>query len=204
MKSSQQLGAEARDFQFNPNIPLKLYLKTCVTLLNNASDSFQGGDKSLAYFYYFRYVDLCTNKLPTHPQVRIMSNDSEVNLYLQEYKQLLRLEVPHILKIMEGIKREIDALYERHRVSLANNIASPLHPNPAKVSRMDALLNDYYVKKSEGSSEPLRSNQSRVPESTFNEKMILMKENLMCDKQIPSQKPTKVSAAFYPDLPTLF
>lgn len=198
MKSSKQLGAEARDYQFNPNIPLKLYLKTCVTLLNSASESFQGGDKCLAYFYYFRYVDLCTNRLPAHPQVRIASTKDD-ELYLQEYKQLLRLEVPHILKIMEGLKHEIDALYERHKVSLANNIASPLHP---KASRMDALLNDYYVQKSEG-TVPV-SNQNRVPESTFNERMILMKENLLSDKQLSSQKTAKVSAAFYPDLPTLF
>lgn len=202
MKSTQQLGQEAREFEFNPNIPLHLYLKTCLTLLNNASECFQRGDKSLSYFYYFRYVDLCTNKLPNHPTIRSTSTglDNDSKLYVQEYKQLLRLEVPHILKIMEELKTELDAMYERHKVSLANNIASPIsykHNN-----RMDALLHDYYTERG-CTGHSMQHKTSLHKNENFNERINLMKDSFMGRAPNGSQEVRNVSNTFYPDLPTL-
>lgn len=125
MKSSRELIQEAKDYQFNPKIPLKLYLKTCVGLLDKAQMSVQRGDTELAYMFYYRYVDLCTNKLSKHPQYLInnINLDSEIQLYKQEYLQLMKLEVPAVLKLLEDLQIYIDKTYCKHQLSLAKNIA---------------------------------------------------------------------------------
>lgn len=125
MKSSRELIQEAKDYQFNPKIPLKLYLKTCVGILDKAQMSVQCGDTELAFMFYYRYVDLCTNKLSRHPQY-LTSNtnlDSEVQLYREEYLQLMKLEVPAVLKLLEDLQTQINRNYCKHQLSLAKNIA---------------------------------------------------------------------------------
>lgn len=66
MKSSKQLVQDAKDYRFNPAIPLRIYLKTCIGILEKAQCAFQANDLSLSFIYYFRYVDLLTNKLSRH------------------------------------------------------------------------------------------------------------------------------------------
>ncbi|SMN18572.1 similar to Saccharomyces cerevisiae YLR073C RFU1 Protein that inhibits Doa4p deubiquitinating activity [Maudiozyma saulgeensis] len=126
MLSSVQLAQEAKDYKFNPAIPLRIYLKTCIGILDKAQLSFQTGDNARAFMYYYRYVDLCTNKLSRHPEFLISEkpqSDPDLKLYRQEYLQLIKLEVPAVLRIIEDLKNRIDAEWERHQVSLAKNIA---------------------------------------------------------------------------------
>lgn len=131
MKSTLQLAQEARDYKFNPVIPLRIYLKTCIGILDKAQLSVQVGDSAMAFTYYYRYVDLCTNKLSRHPEFIAAGKleggaspiDPELALYRQEYLQLVKLEVPAVMRLIEDLKRKIDAEWERHQVSLARNIA---------------------------------------------------------------------------------
>jgi len=126
MLSSLHLAQEAKDYKFNTAIPLRIYLKTCIGILDKAQLSFQTGDNAKAFMYYYRYVDLCTNKLSKHPEFLISGkpqSDPELKLYRQEYLQLIKLEVPAVLRIIEDLKKKIDAEWERHQVSLAKNIA---------------------------------------------------------------------------------
>lgn len=127
LKSSRQLVQEAKDYRFNPMIPLKIYLRTCVGMLDKAQMSVQCGDTQMAFVFYYRYVDLCTNKLSRHPQCLSGSNNSdpEVQLYKQEYLQLIKLEVPAVLKLIEDLQKNIDMEYNKHQLSLAKNIAKP-------------------------------------------------------------------------------
>lgn len=126
MKSSRQLIQDAKDYRFNPIIPLKIYLKTCVGLLDKAQMSVQCGDSEMAFMFYYRYVDLCTNKLARHPQcLAKMDMDPEIQLYRQEYLQLIKLEVPAVLKLIEELQKQIDREYNKHQLSLAKNIAKP-------------------------------------------------------------------------------
>lgn len=126
MKSSRQLIQDAKDYRFNPMIPLKIYLKTCVGILDKAQMSVQCGDSEMAFMFYYRYVDLCTNKLARHPQCLSKGNtDPEIQLYKQEYLQLIKLEVPAVLKLIEDLQKQIDRQYNKHQLSLAKNIAKP-------------------------------------------------------------------------------
>ena len=129
MKSSLQLAQEARDYKFNPVIPLRIYLRTCIGILDKAQLSVQAGDSAMAFTYYYRYVDLCTNRLSRHPEFLAAGKqaaanaDPELALYRQEYLQLIKLEVPAVMRLIEELKNKIDAEWERHQVSLARNIA---------------------------------------------------------------------------------
>ncbi|CAI4035007.1 hypothetical protein SMKI_12G1440 [Saccharomyces mikatae IFO 1815] len=125
MKSSKLLVQDAKDYRFNPSIPLRIYLKTCIGILEKAQYAFQVNDLSLAFIYYFRYVDLLTNKLSKHPELSFMDPVSSSSIYKREYLQLIKLEVPAVCKIIESLRRQIDSQCSKLQTSLANNIAKP-------------------------------------------------------------------------------
>lgn len=125
MKSSKQLVQDAKDYRFNPSIPVRIYLKTCIGILEKAQCAFQANDLSLAFIYYFRYVDLLTNKLSKHPELSLMDAPSSSSIYKREYLQLIKLEVPAVCKIIESLRKQIDSQYSKLQTSLANNIAKP-------------------------------------------------------------------------------
>lgn len=139
MKSTGQLRNEAVDYRFTPGTPLRIYLKVCVGILDKAQIAFQNGDQVMAYILYYRYVDLCTNKLSKHPEYT--SNSSpELSLYRQEYLQLIKLEVPAVFKIIEDLQLQIDMEYNKHQLSLAKNIAKPKCQNNKDQARIDTQV----------------------------------------------------------------
>ncbi|CDO92908.1 unnamed protein product [Kluyveromyces dobzhanskii CBS 2104] len=119
MKSSSQLKQEALNYRFNSNVPLKLYLTTCISIVEEAQNSARCDNMERAYLLYMRYLDLCLNRLIHHSEV----NTPCESLYKREYFQLLKLEVPAIMKLTEELKAKIDARYK----SLANNVAVPAY-----------------------------------------------------------------------------
>lgn len=125
MKTCNQLSQDAADYKFNPRVPLKLYLKTCVSLLEEAQGCFQQGDLERSYVMYVRYLDLCMKKLPGHPQVAGPSADVEHGLAKKEYLQLLKLEVPAILKISEDLRAQLERLFAKHSIALASSAPRP-------------------------------------------------------------------------------
>lgn len=126
MKSCHELSAAAADYRFNPRVPAKLYLKTCVSLLEEAQGSFQSGQLERAYVMYLRYLDLCTKKLPTHPQLSARATGVDLDgLAKEEYLQLLKLEVPAILRITEDLRTQLERSFAQHARTLARNVAGP-------------------------------------------------------------------------------
>lgn len=125
MRSTVQLDNEALDYRFLPDTSLKVYLKVCVSILEQAQSAYQTGDLQRAYVFYFRYVDLCTNKLSKHPQFLCSASSAQLALNRQEYMQLIKLEVPAVLKIIEDLRKQIDLISSKQQLSLAKNIAQP-------------------------------------------------------------------------------
>ncbi|CCD25947.2 Rfu1p NDAI_0G01710 [Naumovozyma dairenensis CBS 421] len=208
MKSTTQLAAEARDYKFNPAIPLRIYLKTCVNILNKAQTAFQSRDLSLAYTFYFRYVDLCTNKLSKHPEFIISSNGNsesmELSLYRQEYLQLIKLEVPAVLRIIEDLQRQIDLQYNQHQLSLAKNIAKPMHHHHHQIRRNSI----------EGGEECTARQRQLLPptfnESRFNQSISFLRETSLSLNKNKSQNHNTLEEdrdgkpiLHYPELPQL-
>lgn len=220
MLSSLQLAQEARDYKFNTAIPLRIYLKTCIGILDKAQLSFQNGDNSRAFMYYYRYVDLCTNKLSKHPEFLISGKylngqlnticDPDLMLYRQEYLQLIKLEVPAVLKIIEDLKQKIDDEWERHQVSLAKNIAKN-HLQAQSKHDYNTLPSNFhehtfqqslnFFKGTKLSSREVKNNNSN---NTTDNNTINKSESAQKPTSTDSNNPTTSnSLLLYPELPQL-
>lgn len=113
----EQVAREATEYQFNAAVPLTVYLRMCEDLLELAQYASQRNEQQTAYVHYVRYVDLCTNKLPQHPEFR-GPQTPETLLQRKKLLQLLRLEVPAVLQLIEKLRAQL-----ARRNSLANNMA---------------------------------------------------------------------------------
>ena len=222
MLSSLQLAQEAKDYKFNTAIPLRIYLKTCIGILDKAQLRFQNGDNSGAFMYYYRYVDLCTNKLSKHPEFLISGKyingqlntvcDPDLMLYRQEYLQLIKLEVPAVLKIIEDLKKKIDDDWERHQVSLAKNIAkNRLQPQPTlDYKTLPPSFHEHTFQQSlsffQGtklSSRERKTTNNSSSSSTTDNNTINKSEGIQTQTPTEQNNPTSNTLLLYPELPQL-
>ncbi|CCH59854.1 hypothetical protein TBLA_0C00380 [Henningerozyma blattae CBS 6284] len=194
MKSSKQLQSEAKDYVYNPNTSLKIYLKVCVSILDKAQNCFQSNDLQTAYIYYYRYLDLLTNKLSNHSQLKCDSSSTgekyTSNIERQEYFQLIKLEVPAVLKIVEDLTKKIDLDYNKLQLSLAKNIATPA----VTLNSVGNTLSNHSTYISEEFDEKKFNENISHFNGTYNINMIQSTES-------PNQLVT--DDRNYPELPTL-
>lgn len=175
MKPTAQLNNEALDYKFFPGTSLKIYLRACIGILDKAQLAFQNGDLQRAYVFYVRYLDLCTNKLSKHPEYldKQQNQTPEIALHRQEYLQLIKLEVPAVLRITEDLRNQIDEEYKRHQLALAKNIAKSKIQNP-KSAKLPSTFDDelfnhsisYFHRTTAISNYPPRSSNSLKPKET--------------------------------------
>ncbi|SCU91073.1 LANO_0D10682g1_1 [Lachancea nothofagi CBS 11611] len=163
MKSCHQLSQAALDYRFNPRVPLKLYLKTCVSLLEEAQQSFQLGNVERSYIMYLRYLDLCMKKLPAHPQLFEEEANVDRGLAKKEYMQLLKLEVPAILKISEDLRIHLDRTFAQHTTTLAANVPKPRALKKDKVERTELPSNFDEARFKQSLSTLQRHDESAAP-----------------------------------------
>ncbi|BAO41889.1 regulator of free ubiquitin chains 1 [Kluyveromyces marxianus] len=181
MRSSSQLKQEALEYKFNANVPLKLYLTTCISIVEEAQKSARSNDMERAYLLYLRYLDLCLNKLIHHSEV----NTTVDSLNRREYLQLLKLEVPAIMKITEELKGKIDAIHH----SLASNVAVSAYTKPS--TRPQAVV-------------PSRTAVEEVQlPSTFDEKKFNQSIRWFHNNPSRFSTATVSSTNEYPELPEL-
>ncbi|SCU77263.1 LAFA_0A00628g1_1 [Lachancea sp. 'fantastica'] len=139
MSTCHQLSQLASDYKFNPRVPLKLYLKTCVSLLEEAQQSFQLGNLQRSYVMYLRYLDLCTKKLPAHPDLHTLplQADPDRALAREGFLQLLKLEVPAILRISEDLRIQLEKSFAQQGKSLASNVPRPRTFSREKLEKIE-------------------------------------------------------------------
>jgi STAM-binding protein len=118
--SVKEISAKAEDFDFNPSIALKYWIRTAHTLLREVylshSCTLENADQLKARIYeqeendqqafllLMRYATLVAYKLPTHPSARE-----------PEHRAGLRLvdkTLPRVLDQLEHLKLQIDARYD--------------------------------------------------------------------------------------------
>lgn len=127
--SSKELANKAQDFDFNPLIPLKFWIRTSETLLREALIYQQEGNDQQAYLLFMRYAALVAERFPLHPSFK----DPEYHLVLNSVKKNL----PSVLDSMEILKPKINSRYNAwHQAeSLADNVAQKL--NKARTTTTD-------------------------------------------------------------------
>ncbi|KAI6244733.1 AMSH-like protease sst2 [Erysiphe necator] len=145
--SSKELAIKAQDFDFNPLIPLKFWVRTSDTLLREALIYQQEGNDQQAYLLFMRYAALTAERFPLHPSFK----DPEYKLSLNSIKKNL----PSVLDSMEVLKPRINSRYNawhqaeslaetvaqkhnRERKKIANDIILP--SDPAITGNMSSML----------------------------------------------------------------
>ncbi|KAH8592332.1 hypothetical protein B0O99DRAFT_653976 [Bisporella sp. PMI_857] len=107
----KEISDKATEFEFNPFIALKYWLRTAETLVREAQIYEQEGNDQQAYLLLMRYAVLVTEQLPRHPQAR----DPESQAGLKAAKKT----VPGIISRLELLKPRINARYATWQTALA-------------------------------------------------------------------------------------
>ncbi|KAI9825372.1 MAG: hypothetical protein M1819_000538 [Sarea resinae] len=122
-----QIVERAQNFDYNPLIPLKYWLRTADTLLKEARIYEREGNDQQAYLLLFRHAQLVLGNLTGHPDAR--SPENRIALAEANYavnKNLAKLEVlkPRINKRYERYEQLLRER-EEQRAALANQKGDP-------------------------------------------------------------------------------
>ncbi|KAF4635240.1 hypothetical protein G7Y89_g2848 [Cudoniella acicularis] len=93
--SVAEIAAKAKDFDFDPYIALKYWLRTATTLLREAQIYEHERNDQQAYLLLLRYAILVAEKLPTHPSAAEPENRRAIKAIQSTVPDILdRLEAP--------------------------------------------------------------------------------------------------------------
>ncbi|KAL6942332.1 hypothetical protein ACO0QE_003503 [Hanseniaspora vineae] len=184
VKSSKQLQEEARNYKFNKSISLQVYMKFCISLIEKAQElATNADDTENAYVFYMRYLDLIMNKLCNHPDILLAKTQSmqregsSVNsLHVKTYHQILRLEVPAILKIVEEMQKKIETKYQKQMAKQ--------YIEPSKIHIKTSLHENSEEKHCTGRNSPELNIEIALP-STFNEHVFNNSIKYMKESNMP-------------------
>ncbi|KAF5643178.1 ubiquitin thiolesterase [Fusarium sp. NRRL 52700] len=118
----KELVAQAENFKFNTNIPVKHWTRAAETLYQEASFAVSDGDFGRAYMMLYRHSVLVLKYIPTHPQFKDPENK-------QVYKTLSR-RIQRVIQDLEQLKPEIEnAVKEWERVALSSKPNAESEPS---------------------------------------------------------------------------
>ncbi|QSZ31108.1 hypothetical protein DSL72_000671 [Monilinia vaccinii-corymbosi] len=108
--SIKEISAKASDFEFNPSIALKYWLRTADTLLREAHIYRAEDNDQQAYLLFMRYAALVAENLPRHPSAK----DPETKRGLRAAQKTL----PDVLDRLEALKPRINTRYDNWQRAL--------------------------------------------------------------------------------------
>ncbi|EEA19016.1 hypothetical protein TMatcc_010441 [Talaromyces marneffei ATCC 18224] len=111
----EQITRLAQDYEYNPNIPLKYWLRTANSLVKEAEIYEREGHDEQAYLLLFRHAQLVLVNLVNHPDAKDPSNRRG----LLAAENQVRVNI----KKLEGLKPQINKRYERYQQLLQNREA---------------------------------------------------------------------------------
>ncbi|KLO93158.1 STAM-binding protein [Fusarium fujikuroi] len=118
----KELVAQAENFKFNTNIPVKHWTRAAETLYQEASFAVSDGDFGRAYMMLYRHSVLVLQYIPTHPQFKDPENK-------KVYKTLSR-RIPRVIQDLEQLKPEIEnAVKEWERMALSSKANAGPEPS---------------------------------------------------------------------------
>ncbi|KAF5003829.1 hypothetical protein FDECE_9649 [Fusarium decemcellulare] len=96
----KELVAQAENFTFNTNIPVKHWTRAAETLYQEASFAVSDGDFGRAYMMLYRHSVLVLKYLPTHPQIKDPDNKKAFTALSKRIKR--------VIQDLEQLKPEIE------------------------------------------------------------------------------------------------
>ncbi|PYH47894.1 putative endosome-associated ubiquitin isopeptidase (AmsH) [Aspergillus saccharolyticus JOP 1030-1] len=105
-QSVESITRLAQDYEYNPSVPLRYWLRTASTLIREARIYEQEQHEEQAYLLLFRHAQLVLVNLAEHPEAK----DEKNRKALVEAEK----EVKRNLKVLETLKPRITKRYERY------------------------------------------------------------------------------------------
>ncbi|KAH7159581.1 hypothetical protein B0J13DRAFT_642969 [Dactylonectria estremocensis] len=99
-QSVKELVAQAENFSFNANIPVKHWTRAAETLYQEASFAIADGDYGRAYMMLYRHSVLVLKSIPSHPQIKDPENR-------KAYRPLTK-RIDRVIQDLEDLKPEIE------------------------------------------------------------------------------------------------
>ncbi|PCG96230.1 JAB1/Mov34/MPN/PAD-1 [Penicillium occitanis (nom. inval.)] len=115
----EQITRLAQDYEYNPNIRLKYWLRTANSLVKEAEIYEREGHDEQAYLLLFRHAQLVLVNLVNHPDAKDPSNRQG----LITAENQVRVNI----KKLEGLKPVINKRYERYQQLLQDREARKTH-----------------------------------------------------------------------------
>ncbi|KAF8423859.1 hypothetical protein EV426DRAFT_601444 [Tirmania nivea] len=102
----QEIAAKAIDFEYNPMIPLRYWLRTADTMLKEANIYEREGNEQQTYMLLLRHAELLLKYLPDHPDASLPENKKNL--------RIMREHLREDVKRLEYLKPRILARYEAY------------------------------------------------------------------------------------------
>ncbi|TKA62750.1 hypothetical protein B0A55_10973 [Friedmanniomyces simplex] len=109
--SIKELGSQAGQFDFSPNVALQRWIRAARMLLTEAALCEQDGNLQMAYLYLVRHADLVLERLPRHPDYRdphFKQDISEAQRAVQKNFHKLDAWRPEIVRDYERYESAMD------------------------------------------------------------------------------------------------
>ncbi|TVY21500.1 AMSH-like protease sst2, partial [Lachnellula arida] len=137
--SVKEISAKAADFDFNPYIALKYWIRTANTLLREAHIYEEEHNDQQAYLLLMRYATLVSERFPLHPSAKLPENRAAL--------KAIQKGLPDIIDRLEDLKPRINNRYETWQKALerrkeANVALKSEKPGLRSRSRMDLAASD--------------------------------------------------------------
>ncbi|KAJ5115929.1 hypothetical protein N7456_000277 [Penicillium angulare] len=148
-QSVNQITKTAQEYEYNPGVPLKYWLRTAATLIREARIYEREGHDEQAYLLLFRHAQLVLVNLSKHPDAN--KDDTRQALVAAEK------EVEKNLAKLEVLRPRINKRYERYtqlmRERDSRKLSSEFTPVPGQQRPVDPALS--------GVAEPLEAGENR-------------------------------------------
>lgn len=102
--SVREIAAKAADFEFNPFIAIKYWMRTADTLLREAHIYENEDNDQQAYLLLMRYATLVSEKLPLHPAAKQVENRAAL--------KAVQKGLPGIIERLTALKPRIEHRYQ--------------------------------------------------------------------------------------------
>ncbi|KAI9807989.1 MAG: hypothetical protein M1825_005296 [Sarcosagium campestre] len=108
--SVQEITEKAEDFDYNPSIPLRYWLRTADTLRQEAEIYEREGNTQQAYLLLFRHAKLVLDHLVSHPDAKQQTGRQNL--------QTTKKGVPKILARLDSLKPKVTLRHERYEKAI--------------------------------------------------------------------------------------
>ncbi|EED12382.1 endosome-associated ubiquitin isopeptidase (AmsH), putative [Talaromyces stipitatus ATCC 10500] len=166
----EQITRLAQDYEYNPAIPLKLWLRTANSLVKEAEIYEREGHDEQAYLLLFRHAQLVLVNLVNHPDAELESNRQGL---LAAEKQV-RINI----KKLESLKPLINKRYERYQQLLQNRESRRTQSSQSRHEPPTSRYQSFSNPALSGTAQPLEAGENRELAVQIAHREINRRENI--------------------------